>query len=54
MSLVFSFLFDSVKKSIEVDTKKRTMTPMNWDKAGLFLGICSYAYESIGTLFNSK
>jgi hypothetical protein len=41
-------------KAIDFKDSDRTLTAFNWPKGGLFLGVCSYAYESIGTLFNGK
>jgi hypothetical protein len=49
-----SFFIDSVEKAIRPSDTPRTITAANWPKAGLFLGLCSYAYESVATLFNRK
>ena len=49
-----SFFIDSIDKAIAPSEKTRTLTEANWPKAGLFLGLCSYAFESVGSLFNSN
>lgn len=31
-----------------------TLTAFDWGNAGNFLGVCTYAYESIGSIFNGN
>ena len=48
------FFYDAVVETFDKTKKPITLSACNWDQAGLFLGVCTYSYESIGTLYNGK
>ena len=39
---------------MKADKTPVTLSAYDWSNAGLFLGVCTYAYESIGTIFNGR
>ena len=51
--IVASMLGDNVVRLVE-NKKKREFTFWNFSNVGLFLGVANYAFESIGSLINSK
>lgn len=54
LNLVYFFFYDSISLAMDFDSSKKTVYAVDWGEAGLFLGVCTYAYESIGSIFNGK
>ena len=50
--LVWFFFYDSVALAMSKEKPPITLTAFDWGNAGNFLGVCTYAYESIGSIFN--
>lgn len=52
--LVFVFFYDSIVLALKADKPSLTYSAFNWGHAGNFLGLCTYSYESIGSIYNGN
>ena len=57
LALVFTYFSDAIVKTFGGDaalSQQRSYRIADYNNGGLFLGISSYSFESIGTIFNGR